>query len=69
MFRIVRQRRAGNGGGTRAAAPPATPIPGYLATLLDRAAVEQQRLTWEALQQYATSASSGRAALVARAWG
>ncbi|HEX6605978.1 MAG TPA: hypothetical protein VF276_03595 [Chloroflexia bacterium] len=53
-------------------APPArqsVPIPEELAAILDRAATEQQRLTWEALRQYAQAAGLPLELLVARAWG
>lgn len=45
------------------------PIPEELAALLDRAATEKQRLTWEALRQYARGADLPLELLVARAWG
>jgi hypothetical protein len=45
------------------------PLPAELAAILDRAAAEQQRLTWEALRQYAHRAGLPVELLVARAWG
>src|SRR5262245_1289412 len=45
------------------------PLPDSLAAILDRAAVEEQRLTWEAMRQYATAYDLPLEALVDRAWG
>jgi hypothetical protein len=45
------------------------PMPEELAAILDRAAREEQRLTWEALRQYAQGAGLPVELLVARAWG
>ena len=59
----------------RSPAPPdsrgrtAKPIPAELAAILDRAATEQQRLTWDALRLYARGADLPLELLVARAWG